>query len=106
MLAVQRARDRAVGPSGSATAHELARRSPEPSRAAAGLVASGSFDGTVTLKDTPRGTLLRTLRPDRRLDRLDITRLRVGLRGITALCYSSQYDNARALLSLRASSAA
>jgi WD40 repeat protein len=42
-------------------------------------VASGSLDGTVTLWDANRGSLLRTLRPDRPYERLDIT----GLTGVT-----------------------
>jgi WD40 repeat protein len=44
------------------------------------LVASGSLDGTVQLWDTARHTLLRTLRPDRRFEQLDIT----GLTGVTS----------------------
>jgi WD40 repeat protein len=43
------------------------------------LVASGSFDRTVKLWETQRVTCLRTLRPERRYERLDIT----GLTGIT-----------------------
>lgn len=44
------------------------------------LVASGGFEGTVRLWDARTGTLLRTLRADRRYERLDIT----GLTGVTA----------------------
>jgi WD40 repeat protein len=44
------------------------------------LVASGSFDGTVKLWEARSGALLRTLRPERRYERLDIT----GLTGVTA----------------------
>jgi WD40 repeat protein len=44
------------------------------------LVASGSFDGTVKLWDARSGVSLRTLRADRRYERLDIT----GLTGVTA----------------------
>ena len=44
------------------------------------LLASGSLDGTVKLWDSARHTLLRTLRPDRRFERLDIT----GLTGVTS----------------------
>jgi WD40 repeat protein len=44
------------------------------------LVASGSLDGTVKLWDAGRRSLLRTLRPDRRFERLDIT----GLSGVTS----------------------
>jgi WD40 repeat protein/transcriptional regulator with XRE-family HTH domain len=44
------------------------------------LVASGSLDGTVKLWDAVRHTLLRTMRPDRRFERLDIT----GLTGVTS----------------------
>jgi WD40 repeat protein/transcriptional regulator with XRE-family HTH domain len=43
------------------------------------LVVSGSFDGTVQLWDATRGEHLRTLRPDRRYERMDIT----GVTGIT-----------------------
>jgi WD40 repeat protein len=44
------------------------------------LVASGSEDGTVGLWDASGGAALRTLRSDRRYERLDIT----GLAGVTA----------------------
>ena len=44
------------------------------------LVASGSFDGTVKLWEGKRGTCLRTLRAERRYERLDIT----GLTGVTS----------------------
>jgi WD40 repeat protein len=43
------------------------------------LVASGGVDGTVRLWRARSGTCLRTLRPERRYERLDIT----GLTGIT-----------------------
>jgi WD domain, G-beta repeat len=42
-------------------------------------VASGSLDGTVKLWDTASFSVLRTLRPDRRYERMDIT----GLTGVT-----------------------
>ena len=44
------------------------------------LLASGSLDGTVKIWDTTRHALLRSLRPDRRFERLDIT----GLTGVTS----------------------
>jgi WD40 repeat protein/transcriptional regulator with XRE-family HTH domain len=44
------------------------------------LVASGSFDGTIRLWDVASRTFLRTLRSDRRYERVDIT----GLTGVTA----------------------
>jgi WD40 repeat protein len=43
------------------------------------LAVSGEHDGTVGLWDTSTGALLRTLRPDRPYERMDIT----GLRGVT-----------------------
>ena len=46
----------------------------------AGLVASGSLDGTVMLWETNTGVALRALRADRRYERMDIT----GLAGVTA----------------------
>jgi WD40 repeat protein len=42
-------------------------------------VASGSFDGTVKLWETKTGTCLRTLQPERRYQRMDIT----GLTGVS-----------------------
>jgi WD40 repeat protein len=42
-------------------------------------VASGSLDGTVKLWDTASFSVLRTLRPDRRYERMDIT----GLTAVT-----------------------
>jgi WD40 repeat protein len=43
------------------------------------LVASGGVDGTIRLWEAGGGACLRTLRPDRRCERLDIT----GLTGVT-----------------------
>jgi WD40 repeat protein len=43
------------------------------------LVVSGSYDGTVKLWEVSSGACLRTLRGDRRYERLDIT----GLTGVT-----------------------
>jgi WD40 repeat protein len=43
------------------------------------LLASGSFGGTVRLWEAPSGAHVRTLRAERRYERLDIT----GLTGIT-----------------------
>ncbi len=48
--------------------------------AADGVVVSGSFDGTIRLWDVRSGAFLRTLRSDRRYERVDIT----GLTGVTA----------------------
>ena len=44
------------------------------------LVASGGYDGTVRLWEASTGTCLRTLRPERRYERMDIT----GLTGVTS----------------------
>jgi WD40 repeat protein len=41
-------------------------------------VASGSLDGTVKLWDAGSFSVLRTLRPDRRYERMDITGLTTG----------------------------
>src|SRR5258708_1666641 len=44
------------------------------------LLASGSFDGTVRLREATSGVYVRTLQTDRRYERLDIT----GLTGVTS----------------------
>jgi WD40 repeat protein len=44
------------------------------------LAASGGYDGTIKLWDARSGTCLRTLRAERRYERMDIT----GLIGVTA----------------------
>ena len=43
------------------------------------MIVSGGLDGTVRLWDTSSFSLVRTLRPDRRYERMDIT----GLSGVT-----------------------
>ena len=54
---------------------------------AEGLLASGSFDGMVRVCDATSGALLRTLQPERRYERLDITRLT----GVTAAQHNALF---------------